>query len=487
MLKNSQTAALLFISLLIVPFLAPTDAAADDNGIARLDEGSSLDASFGNGGLLTLPNDGITVRDESRGYVHLSGNYLYRYDQTGSLDTTFGQSGVQQINRDGRTRVAVDSQGRIVVATVSEATDTITVRRYLDDGSLDNTFSVDGIQETDLSEFTRTAFPASRYETVPTERNVYDFRIVGIEIDSSNRVTVIGSGSARYVCDGTPKYDCGSYHLGYVNILAVRYTNSGAHDDSFGNTTTQVYDFWSGGYVLKKRGTLAWSDPTSTYTYPAGTDVSNTGELFISGNVSNRPSQTDPHDGLVVKFTPDGLQDNSFGNYGKIYTEDGDVETGYRRYHFSNISSVVHNNETGKTYALGTVGDFDLNEKPFLLSLQQDGSWNTNFGNGGLKYFALYHEARSVDTEFSDFGGERIAWAVAANRDAANPDDERFGVVDESGAEIRAPQVVSDLWGSTYNSSGFNTKIFFQPGDFTAFPIAGSEPGYVSLVSSDLQ
>jgi len=72
---------------------------------------------------------------------------LARYNSDGSLDATFGNSGIVTTHGgpyssvDSSQAVSIDSLGRIVVAGYSDAHDTLTVlARYNPDGSLDNTF-----------------------------------------------------------------------------------------------------------------------------------------------------------------------------------------------------------------------------------------------------------------------------------------------------------------------------------------------------------
>src|SRR5262249_21251021 len=84
---------------------------------------------------------------------------LARYNQDGTLDQTFGTAGKQTTDflgyADGATGVAIQPDGKIVVAGSAErdstpATADLALARYNPDGTLDQTFGTNGLRITNL-------------------------------------------------------------------------------------------------------------------------------------------------------------------------------------------------------------------------------------------------------------------------------------------------------------------------------------------------
>ena len=134
--------------------------------LVRCNSDGTLDDSFGNGGMVTthLSGDGPARDDSVAGIVIDSlgrivavghcpwdcGNFdfeLARYNSDGTLDATFGNGGLVTTHlgspptNNSSQALSIDSVGRIVVAGSSE--DDLALARYNSDGSLDNTFGVD--------------------------------------------------------------------------------------------------------------------------------------------------------------------------------------------------------------------------------------------------------------------------------------------------------------------------------------------------------
>jgi uncharacterized delta-60 repeat protein len=136
-------------------------------GTGSLATTGSLDPSFGTGGQsvtsLGTGNDWFSAAATQKdGKVVAAGGtgannndiLLARYNTDGSLDTTFGNGGYASttVPNGGQLNnintVAIDSQGRIVVAGLMQATDGSYppfLARYLSNGTLDTSFGDQGI------------------------------------------------------------------------------------------------------------------------------------------------------------------------------------------------------------------------------------------------------------------------------------------------------------------------------------------------------
>jgi uncharacterized delta-60 repeat protein len=134
---------------------------------ARLNSDGSLDSTFGTAGRLTaalsgsdninsvaLQADGKFVVAGSRGLIQPSNQFLVaRFHSNGTLDTTFSGDGIALPATGTAEKVLIDAEGRIVLvgATNGTATAQIAVLRLLADGSLDTSFDGDGVTLRDLT------------------------------------------------------------------------------------------------------------------------------------------------------------------------------------------------------------------------------------------------------------------------------------------------------------------------------------------------
>jgi uncharacterized delta-60 repeat protein len=126
--------------------------------VARLLSNGSLDDSFSGDGRVTLPftnpSDawGLAIQSDGKIVVvgSIQGNFgLVRLNTDGSLDTTFSDDGIQTTSFSSNSYaygVAIRDDGAIMVAGLYFAAggSHIAVARYLPDGTLDPSFSSDG-------------------------------------------------------------------------------------------------------------------------------------------------------------------------------------------------------------------------------------------------------------------------------------------------------------------------------------------------------
>ena len=181
--------------------------------VARYNDDGTLDTAFSGDGLLTtdFANDVDFASDlaiQSDGKIVVVGSgvgtggsatgtrfALARYNANGSLDTSFGggdglvmtQPGFGQVGQG--TGVAIQPDGKIVTAGTDFAD--FVVMRHNADGSLDTTFSGDGITKADLA-------AGDRPEAVAIQT---DGRIV---VAGDAIGTTTDAAVARFNSDGTP-------------------------------------------------------------------------------------------------------------------------------------------------------------------------------------------------------------------------------------------------------------------------------------------
>jgi uncharacterized delta-60 repeat protein len=241
--------------------------------LARYNSDGSLDATFGDGGIVTADaggrgSSGIGgVAIDSLGRIVVAGSSngaftLARYNSDGSLDDTFGaDTGIVAITNIGGSggyaaTVAIDSLGRIVAggaATYVGGFDFALVRCN-SDGTLDISFGNGG---TVTTRFSGNAFSTG------------DSAAAGIVIDSLGRIVGVG------VCPT----DCGAFDL-----ELARYNSDGSLDSTFGN----------GGLVTTHLGDAFSSNSSDAIA------IDSLGRIVVAGSV-------------LARYNPDGSLDNTFG------------------------------------------------------------------------------------------------------------------------------------------------------------------------------
>ena len=237
--------------------------------VARLTNSDQLDPTFGGGDGMVA----VQLGEESRAnHVAVDPNgriivvgatdddlMALRFTPSGTLDPSFSGDGIATVNFGGISygnNIGVDSAGRIDVAgTVEHAGEVdFAAARLLDNGTLDPSFSGDGRVTTDIDALEELDFQG------------------GMAVDASDRIVVSGQV--------VPPSFSGPNHL-----ALVRYTSSGKLDPTFGDE----------GVVL-------------------GGDESSAGPVAI--DATERPvviGHIPGHDGDLLRFQTDGALDLSFG------------------------------------------------------------------------------------------------------------------------------------------------------------------------------
>ncbi len=195
------------------------------HALSRYNADGSLDTTFSDDGVVTGSGYSPSVALQADGKI-LVGGILYlggynndfvlsRYGADGSLDVTFGVNGtvstpIGAVN-DSAYAIAVQVDGKIILVgqSVTAAPDSysdIAVLRYNPDGSLDNSFSGDGISITQYGTGYRSAYANT------------------VALQEDGKIVVAGTGydgvsgqdflTARYNIDGTLDYTFASATAG---------------------------------------------------------------------------------------------------------------------------------------------------------------------------------------------------------------------------------------------------------------------------------
>ncbi|MGE0635281.1 MAG: T9SS type A sorting domain-containing protein [Bacteroidia bacterium] len=250
-----------------------------DFAVVRYNSDGSLDNTFGTGGIVTTPigsgdDRAKAIALQSDGKIVVAGSSyngtidviaLARYNSDGSLDNTFDVNGilttVEGIYNEYAEGVAIQSDGKIVVTGGIYNVNNFDVRvvRYNADGSLDNTFDTDGL--------VRTAVTAN-----------YNDYANDVEIQSDGKIVVAGFANSGLE----------------ANFMLLRYNSDGSLDNTFdtdGIIADQIF-----GTFNEYGNALAIQDD---------------GKLLITGTSNNTF-----YDFITLRFNTDGTLDPTFDNDG---------------------------------------------------------------------------------------------------------------------------------------------------------------------------
>ena len=307
-----RRAASLALLLALVP--APARAAGGD-----------LDPTFGDAGkvVTTYPNGAaaneVAIQPDGKIVVAgwVGGRFaVARYLPGGTLDPAFGTDGLVKTpigaRGDEANAVALLPNGRIVAAGTSNQERAIVVR-YLEDGTLDATFSGDGIAGTPRSahlwgaedlaiqpngrivvvgagqEGTKYEFAAARFLANGKRDRTFS--------DDGMVLTPFDYGQARAVAlqpDG--KIVAAGFHS--RGLALVRYLPDGSLDRTFGD-----------------RGRVGfWDDPAPWAIFGLAVAIQSNGRIVAAGNY-------DIFAMGIARLMPDGRLDKSFGGDGVVRTQ----------------------------------------------------------------------------------------------------------------------------------------------------------------------
>jgi uncharacterized delta-60 repeat protein len=393
---------------------------ADDFLLVRYDSNGTLDTTFGSGGMvitdfgtnieigysLALQVDGkIVVAGVS--YVNGFSSFMSigRYLPNGTLDSSFGGDGrvPVAVGQVAIARsVAIQANGRIVLGGLRHSGDfDFAAVRLLADGTLDNTFSNDGI---DVQQFT------SEFD------GCHD-----VLVQADQKILLVGRADAGASND---------------NFALLRYASDGTLDNSFGSGGKLVTAFGphsDGAYAVAVQPdarivAVGWAndgtndDIALARYHPGGTlDIS----FDNDGKVTMDIGSPDAGFAVGIKLNGDivvgGVSDSNFavaryhkpGNLDNFFSSDGKVTSDFSGY-YDEIRGVAlsiddkitvagsNGNGTSTTFALARYNTFGTLDNSF----SGDGKLTTTIGtSSGAAAVLLQPNGRIVASGFADMAG----------------------------------------------------------------------------------
>jgi uncharacterized delta-60 repeat protein len=355
---------------------------------------------------VAVQTDGKIIAAGTAIVIGQSNNFaLVRYNGDGSIDTSFGVDGIvltdfgHGANRpDQANAVVVQPDGKIVAAGESRNAGDIAVfglARYNTDGSLDTSFGIDGLVQTEFAGFTAAAYALALQP---------DGKIVA----AGTMMDGMGNGLfalARYNTDGSPDADFGvggEVTTAFTGDASAAYALALQPD---GKIVVAGTNDWTGtgNFALARYDTDGSLD----------TDFGVEGKIItsVSENFSEAYGLVVQSDGKIVavgiadldfalaRYNADGSLDTDFGIGGLVTTDfDGGVDVAY-------AAALLPD---GKILAAGSAGG-DGGDDFALAKYNTDGSLDEDFGGG-----ALGPKPGTVVTDFAESTNSAFALALTA-------------------------------------------------------------------------
>jgi uncharacterized delta-60 repeat protein len=390
-------ASLTFVSLVLLG----VGSAAD------LPLAGDLDPSFGNGGAVTSDADGIggiAVQPDGKIVVAGTSNdlriLLARYLPNGSLDPSFGDGG-QVETKVGEWAfagsVALQSDGKIVVVGGSYQGDNnvleeFTLARYNPNGSLDTTFGTDGI--------TNTVIPEQPAPTVDSP-----------ETATASSLAVLPGGDI--LAAGSSVWD-ESVKSAMVTFALARYTPAGSLDPTFGDggivqtaspgVGVAIAVQPDGKIVASQGNALRRYNRTGSFNLAFDRDPKlqsddaltlQAGRIVVAG--ASRPAKRGtPWSLEVARYKTNGHLDPAFGTHG---------QTEVKRVR-GLLPTAVSTQNHGK---LLIAASYTGHERGAVVRLLRNGRLDGHFGRGGIVWLkdGAWRLASQKDGKTLVGGGQR--------------------------------------------------------------------------------
>jgi len=300
---------------------------------ARYNADGTLDTTFSGDGIFLLNNSNSdnlnAVAIQTDGKIVAVGQsnssteaYVIRLNTNGTLDTTFSGDGIFEITSAGiALSVALQTDGKIVIGSRGLSGESIIIRLNTD-GALDTTFDTDGI----------VSLNPNHYEPY------------GLAIQSNGRIVVAGTSSIFAGGD----------------ISTARLLTSGALDTSFDTDGIAVTSVYAGDSEARS---LA---------------IQTDGKIVVGGGPGANGSETEA---AIVRYNSNGSLDTSFDGDG-IKLSNLNIGSGDK--YFNDLAAQTD----GKILAIGdttySLTSLFVVEDFTIFRLNTDGSFDTSFDGNGI-------------------------------------------------------------------------------------------------------
>jgi uncharacterized delta-60 repeat protein len=314
--------------------------------ILRYNKDGGLDTAFNGTGIIKYyyynifshPTYGHGIAIQSDGKIVVTGSsgstlLVLRYNPDGTPDSSFNGIGAVTNSCEGRTAIALQQDGRIVVAgsviNLADGTWDISVLRFNGNGSLDDTFGVNGVVKynSGFSDSAESLAIQTDGKSVVTGQRVIQsshFDVITLRYNSQGTLdTSFGAGGIVVFDSGADEeghgvaiqqdgkivvvgegYNSANHSTG---VILFRYNSDGTPDTSFGGNGIVRYD----------------TGPFSTL-YGNAVTLQKDGKILVTGQVFNTTQ-----DMVILRFDGNGSSDSTFGVSGAVTYNSGKNDQGF--------------------------------------------------------------------------------------------------------------------------------------------------------------
>ena len=378
------------------------DSMHDENvdiHLVRFNTDGSLDPSFGEDGMVMTDVDNLTnncdalfIQDDGKILVAGSSYHphsdtrtlltMVRYTTDGTLDSSFGTGGIVQTAINDLffdIFSVIVRHNKIIVGVAFNMADNMILVQFNDDGSIDNTFGINGIVDPNLNNFyylnEMIVQSDEKILVVGTIENnsQLDMGLIRFNRDGSLDTGFGMGGIASYERSGTEYGNDlviqndgrivavgDAYNGSDWDFEIVRFLPSGELDPAFG----------VGGLVL--------SDFNALSDFANAVALQGDGKILVVGSSGNNLAR----DVSLARFTSEGFLDVNFGVDGKVLY---DFEDGYGQ-----ASSVILDGNhiiVGGSWSDYWEWSIDKTTEAVLIRFTSEGAQETSFGTDGRVIF----------------------------------------------------------------------------------------------------
>ena len=360
-------------------------AGSSDNsfGVVRYNKDGSIDNSFSAGKLLfqykhddnrlsafnavAVQNDGKILLGGLYGIDEDNSNiFLIRINTDGSMDNSFNSNSTYiNVPPPPAKSIVLQSDEKIVVAASYNDDNYITVIRYNLDGSLDSSFSGDGIQTTSF---------------VDKNGNSLSGSATSLAIQTGGKIVVAGR------THGGQSFD------GFIGI--IRYNTDGSADNSFSKDGQQQTSIT--GYIglvatdVNNKIIVAGSGSLARYNKNGSLDSTfnkngvrvtdfSIASIVVQSNAKIVAAGDENYKSEITRYNTNGSLDIAYGKGGKFIN---DIKAGNTAYTSIAIQKDGKAVTTGRTW---NGSDFDF----IVTRYNSDGSLDNTFNSNGKRIIAF--------------------------------------------------------------------------------------------------
>ena len=443
------------------------------DGLFRFNTDGSVDSSFSkNGKLINYYLTDLAVQKDGKIIFAGDNHSVFRYNTDASIDTTFSGDGHVTTNSFTINSIAIQNDGKIVAAGFNKISydqySDFKIVRYNIDGSLDNSFSGDGIQTTDFSpgqDFARSAAIQNDGKILAAGNSDGHFALARYNVDGSLDKSFSGDGK---LTPDIPIDDVNSIAFQTDGKLVVSSRGTLIRVNTDGSLDRTVFKNTSFSYR-----TIA---------------IQSDGKILAGGEGG--------HWGLALaRYNTDGSLDNTFNGNGKLADFARPSNTGFKRTATQKDGKIV----AAGSYWNGTNYDFTVTRYNTDGSpdntFSGDGIQTTRFTSknhyaksvaiqndgkivvAGVHALARYNTDGSLDASFSGDGKQTTHDSIYITQVAIQSDGKILVAGEQNvekdfngdfGEDIGSPAV------ARYNTDGSVDKTFGADGKQTALPYGNS-------------